>query len=382
MVLEATFICVDNSEYMRNGDLPPTRMGAVHEACNLVVGAKTQINPENSVGLVTMAGKRGTTVVETLTSNVGKLLAALSSLQIVGDLKFTEGIQVAVLGLKHRQNKQQRQRVVAFVGSPLKETSEQLEQLGKKLKKNSVAIDVVSFGVEDNVAKLEAFVNAVNSQENSHLISVPLGISLADVLVSSPLIVEEGEAGAGGGARPANEFEFGVDPSQDPELAMVLRMSMEDERRRQEAEQKAKEEKAATSGGDTEMKTAERPPQAASPMNMDELSEEAQIELAMKMSMGDYSASSTAQGATSSPPRPSAPSGDTEMAEPPRELTEEEQMNLALKMSMVADTDPNAEKLLSDQAYMAQLAHEIAGLDSKELKKEDKKDEDPGQKKK
>lgn len=344
MVLEATFLCVDNSEYMRNGDLAPTRSGAVQEACNLVVGAKTQSNPENTVGLLTMGGK-SVQLHETLTSNLGAMLAALSQVTISGDLHFSEGIQIAALGLKHRQNKQQRQRIVAFVGSPIQENIKQLQSLGKKLKKNSVAVDLVCFGVEENVPKFEAFIAAVNSQENSHLICVPTGVTLADVLVSSPVIAEDGVApmGMGGG----NDFEFGVDPAQDPELAMVLRMSMEDERRRQEAEQKAKEEAEGgpSATGDTPMATAEAGAGAAGD---DDLTEEQQLELALKMSMG-------------------AEDGDIAMGE---EISEEEQMERALQMSMKMDTEAGVDDAMNDATFMAQMAQDIAGIKPEEPKKE------------
>mmetsp|Transcript_71477 Transcript_71477/g.125764 ORF Transcript_71477/g.125764 Transcript_71477/m.125764 type:complete len:360 (-) Transcript_71477:9-1088(-) len=352
MVLEATFLCVDNSEYMRNGDLHPTRTGAVQEACNLVVGAKTQSNPENTVGLLTMGGK-SVQLCETLTNNLGRMLAALSSVTVAGELHFSEGIQIAALGLKHRQNKQQRQRIVAFVGSPVAENVKQLQNLGKKLKKNSVAVDVVCFGVEENVPKMEAFVAAVNSQENSHLICVPVGVTLADVLVSSPIIAEDGVAPIGlGGA--GGDFEFGVDPAQDPELAMVLRMSMEDERRRQEAEQKAQEEanKGTSTSADTEMVSAEATPAAA---DDEELTEEQQLELALKMSMagddGDGDVGAAAQGAADI-------------------LTEDEEMAMALKMSMNVDTEPGVDDLMNDANYMAELAKNIAGIQPEDAKKE------------
>ena len=43
-------------------------------------------------------------------------------------------------------------------------TRKDLVRLGKKLKKYNVAVDVVNFGEQnDNAAKLEAFVNAVDS---------------------------------------------------------------------------------------------------------------------------------------------------------------------------------------------------------------------------
>ena len=58
MVLESTFICVDNSDFMRNGDFLPTRLAAQHDAVNVVCNYKTRGNPENNVGLLTMAGKR------------------------------------------------------------------------------------------------------------------------------------------------------------------------------------------------------------------------------------------------------------------------------------------------------------------------------------
>ena len=51
---------------------------------------------------------------------------------------------------------------------------------------------------------------------------------LSDILISSP-IISGGESSSGGGG-----FEFGVDPSLDPELALALRISMEEEKARQE----------------------------------------------------------------------------------------------------------------------------------------------------
>ena len=67
-------------------------------------------------------------------------------------------------------------------------------KVGKKLKKNNVAVDIVSFGSEEeNAEKLDAFVQAVNSGENSHLVTVPAGTILADMLFGSPIFQTEGE---------------------------------------------------------------------------------------------------------------------------------------------------------------------------------------------
>jgi len=58
MPLEATVICVDNSEHNRNGDFAPSRWDSQEDAARLLVQAKTQQNPESTLGLVAMAGKR------------------------------------------------------------------------------------------------------------------------------------------------------------------------------------------------------------------------------------------------------------------------------------------------------------------------------------
>ena len=63
-----------------------------------------------------------------------------------------------------------------------------LVRIAKKLKKNNVAVDIVSFGSDDeNAEKLDAFLAAVNSGDNSHLVTVPAGTVLADSLFGSPV---------------------------------------------------------------------------------------------------------------------------------------------------------------------------------------------------
>lgn len=48
---------IDNSEYMRNGDYQPTRFHSQSDAVTTVFQTKTDSNPENTVGVMTMAGK-------------------------------------------------------------------------------------------------------------------------------------------------------------------------------------------------------------------------------------------------------------------------------------------------------------------------------------
>lgn len=246
MVLEAVMICMDNSDHTRNGDYGPTRFDAQQDAVNLVCGTKTNQHPENSVGLLTCAGDR-VEVLLTPTSDLGRIISELSKVQQKGSSDFLRAIQTAQLALKHRQNKHQKQRIIAFVGSPVMASEKELEMLGKNLKKNSVSLDLISFGeVEENAGKLEKLLSAVSS-DTSHMIEVPVGPKLlSDVLLSSAIINPDGEnMGTGGGGEGGDGFQFGINPNDDPELALALRISMEEERARQQQASPATEGAAA-----------------------------------------------------------------------------------------------------------------------------------------
>lgn len=156
------------------------------------------------------------------------------------------------LALKHRQNKSQRQRIIVFNCSPIADDEKTLVKLAKKMKKNNVSIDFVSFGeLDDDITqKLTAFNENIKSGEGSHLAIIPPGPGLlSDQLITSPILNGDGSTGGGagvgggeGGVGDSSQFEFGIDPSLDPELALALRMSMEDEKARVERENKAKAE--------------------------------------------------------------------------------------------------------------------------------------------
>jgi 26S proteasome regulatory subunit N10 len=242
----------------------PSRWDAQADAANLIFQYKTQANPESSVGLMTM-GATGPEVLTTLTTNPAKILDGLHRTKIRGESHLHTAIMIASvrcfknyhlyhvtnhpqLALKHRQNKSQRQRIIVLTCSPLnsaQESQPSLVKLAKRMKKNNVSIDIVAFGdlSDDVISKLQAFNDAVKGGDGSYLEIVQPGPNLlSDTIVASPILAGEtggmgggGSAGGEGGA-PASgggDFEFGVDPSMDPELALALRMSMEEETARQ-----------------------------------------------------------------------------------------------------------------------------------------------------
>mmetsp|Transcript_1485 Transcript_1485/g.3115 ORF Transcript_1485/g.3115 Transcript_1485/m.3115 type:complete len:456 (-) Transcript_1485:197-1564(-) len=330
MPLESCMIIVDNSEFMRNGDYVPTRLEAQQDAANLLVGAKTQSHPESTVGVAA-----GTELLVSPTEDVGKLLSAVHNLQISrsgncfgvsisaskGKSKtkdsadVTAAIQVASLALKHRKNKNGSQRIVLFIGSPLDGLDGRtLAKAGRQLKKNNVAIDVVAMGeLEANEDKLKELVDAANGRASAddgaertcNLVTIPAGVLPSDVLASSPIIhggtggsafaasaaaaaAGVGSPGGGGGGADAFAEYGGVDPNMDPELAMALRVSMEEERARQErlAAQAQAEAASSSSSSNQESKDAEMSDASAASSGDAGASSSAAVPSAMVMDLG------------------------------------------------------------------------------------------------
>ncbi|XP_058767205.1 26S proteasome non-ATPase regulatory subunit 4 homolog [Vicia villosa] len=366
MVLEATMICIDNSEWMRNGDYSPSRFQAQSDAVSLICGAKTQSNPENTVGVLTMAGK-GVRVLATPTSDLGKILACMHGLDIGGEMNLAAGIQVAQLALKHRQNKKQQQRIIVFTGSPVKHERKMLEMIGRKLKKNSVALDVVNFGEDDEgkTEKLEALLAAVNNNDSSHMVHVPPGPNaLSDVLISTPIFTGDGEGGSGfaaaaaaASAGGASGYDFGVDPNLDPELALALRVSMEEERARQEAaakkaaEDASKQEKGGEQQGTSQDATmTEQTSTAASEVEtktndmMDD--ENALLQQALAMSMDDPAVSHDVR--------------DADMSEA---ATDDPELARAFQLSVSDPPNDTVGRLLADQSFVSSILASLPGVD-------------------
>ncbi|KAK2582867.1 hypothetical protein KPH14_008945 [Odynerus spinipes] len=323
MVLESTMICVDNSDYMRNGDFLPTRLQAQQDAVNLVCHSKARLNPENNIGLITLANVE---VLATLTSDVGRILSKLHQVQPNGNLSLITGIRIAHLALKHRQGKNHKMRIVAFVGSPIQIDEKELIKLAKRLKKEKVNVDIISFGEESiNNDVLTAFINALNGEDGM------------------------GGAGMGGAA-----FEFGVDPNEDPELALALRVSMEEQRQRQEDEARR-----AQGNEDVQNKQPETIKEATN--------DEMMLKRALLMSLeGDDDTTSSTPDNTASN---SANIPDFV------NMSEEEQIAFAMQMSMQDQQDLESQKeeameveedysaVMSDAAFLQSVLENLPGVD-------------------
>jgi len=326
MGLESTMICVDNSEFMRNGDYTPNRLAAVQDAVNTICRFKLRSNAENNVGLVTLSNNAE--VRATLTSDVGKVLSTLHKVEVGGTMNLLTGLRIAHLALKHRTGRSHRMTVVCFVGSPVADDEKAVLRVARKLKKESVNVQIVNFGeVEQNTALLELIVNTVNGKDStgSHLVTVPAPCSqLSDALLTSAIMASEEGGPAAASFASGGSFEFGVDPNEDPELALALRVSMEEQRQRQS------DAPAATDA------PAPAPAPAAAAAAPGQTDEERMLQQALEMSLGGAE-----QGAPAPAPATPAAAAPAPAAAAPdfANMTEEEQIAYAMQISM-AECEP------------------------------------------
>lgn len=72
----------------------PSRWDAQSDAVNVIFTAKTNANPESSVGLMSMGGK-GPEMLVTLTTDFGKVLDGMHRTKILGRTHLATGIQIA-----------------------------------------------------------------------------------------------------------------------------------------------------------------------------------------------------------------------------------------------------------------------------------------------
>jgi len=257
-----------------------------------------------------MAGKRPE-IHLTQTNDVGRLLQTITGMPVHGYMDFSRSLKIAQLSLKHRQNKKQKQRIVIFVGSPIEGLEDrECVKLGKQLRKNDIAIDVINFGHPENLPFLTAVVDNCNKNENSHMIEISYGHNIADTIITSSIVafdaggdvqmpsaeggagVEGGAPAAPGGAQPFSEYG-GIDPNLDPELAMAIRISLE-EAKNADSDPNAEggdasRPEAEAPTGDVAMESQDKPaeaiPEQNAEMEEDEDDYEEALEEAKRLSM-------------------------------------------------------------------------------------------------
>jgi len=345
-MLESTIVCVDNSEFSRNGDFTPSRLGAQQDVLQTISRTKMRQNPENNVGLLAIGGSKPR-LVNTLTPDTNNLLTGFASIKHDGaHNNFSTSLRIAHLALKHRISKNYRQRIVILVCSPLQETEQELVKLAKKLKKENVNVDIVNFGEDEmNVERLAKFVetlNGKNTDPQCNLVNVPAGGNLNDGVRMSRICGQEANAGAGGagGMEDAGGQDWMDDPNMDPDLALALRVSLEESRARQQQEAQAsqpnvpsaiREENASQADADATT-TVQNNDEAINAMDNDD----EMLMQALQMSL----AGGEAENADGNEEESVAEEEQEEEIDYAN-MTEEQQIEFALKMSLQQDNENN-----------------------------------------
>jgi len=196
------------------------------------------------------------------------------------------------------------------------------------------------------------------------------------VLIGSPIFQGEGgDFGGAGAAEGGAPYEFGVDPNMDPELALALRVSLEEERARQNVVEGAAGATAAGPSGASDSaggaaaeakgtKPGEGPAAAATTAAAAgaegmELDEDALLQQALALSM-QADQEKKLEGQSSAPPASSKQEPPQQQPQPPPsqpqpqpqqqppsqgdasmfDNMEDEELQRALAMSM-QDSEPN-----------------------------------------
>ncbi|NXP29147.1 PSMD4 ATPase, partial [Scytalopus superciliaris] len=212
---------------------------------------------------------------------------------------------VSQLALKHRQGKNHKMRIIAFVGSPVEDNEKDLVKLAKRLKKEKVNVDIINFGEEVSLpaskvgfgVRFLGFRQALSSWEPPQQekwdversvsfwkTSLPLPWGCCHIL---PIPVGMGSvSGAVAVPQPC-----------PPVRAQALRVSMEEQRQRQEEEARraaaasaAEAGIAATAGDESDeallkMTITQQEFGRAGLPDLSSMTEEEQIAYAMQMSL-------------------------------------------------------------------------------------------------
>ena len=172
-----------------------------------------------------------------------------------------------------------------FVGSPIKHSEEELLAIGKKLKRNSIAINIISYGATDqNNDKLEKFINSVNNNNNSNMLSVQPGCVIVDALFSSSLMgAEQPDQIMTDNVSGGNQQSGNVVPQSqfDRDMQRAFELSNEEEKKRHDTNTKKDNKDDSDKTGPQHDKIMTEKQDAPED---EEMTEEQLLKLAMDMS--------------------------------------------------------------------------------------------------
>jgi 26S proteasome regulatory subunit N10 len=212
----AILILLDNSATSINGDFHPNRLDAQKQAADRLVQYYTRNSAETQIGIGVLASEQ-CVVIASLTSDLNRIARAISLITKGGRVRLEHGIRCAFLALHHRDQELKELRVIVFVASEHDVTPAAAEKIVATARKESVCMDIIAVGDDVNdLDVLESIV--VNLRSRSTFLRAQVNsLILSDIVMGSAI---------GPGLEAHRRIQ--VNPEDDPDLALMLRMSMED----------------------------------------------------------------------------------------------------------------------------------------------------------
>ena len=85
----------------------------------------------------------------TITNDESTLSHSMDKIRLNGECDYTILLRIAMLCLKHRANTSQKEIIILFVGSLIKNKINKIQIIGWFLRKNNMEMDIISFGNVD-----------------------------------------------------------------------------------------------------------------------------------------------------------------------------------------------------------------------------------------
>lgn len=91
--------------------------------------------------------------------------------------------------MKNRINKNQKERVIAFIASEITDRDDHLYKIAQNFRRNNTRLDIVNVNCHSNMEILEKMHEIVNIEDESNLINYSdSGILLGDFVKKTPLM--------------------------------------------------------------------------------------------------------------------------------------------------------------------------------------------------
>ena len=205
---EATFFCIDSSDYSRNTDsIGESRLKSILDFLKTYMVSKIRENPENSTGFLTMGGKN-CVVYESLTNDEDRVKSSLGKVISDGGFHFDEGIRTARLALMHRFATVGKKRIVAFICSPVESDDFSLTTVSKILRKECISIDIVNIGNPENNHTFEIFMKNLSNGNECSFFPIPEKVCIKDLLVD--YFMKSGKVGNMGHPTEVNDTDMNL----------------------------------------------------------------------------------------------------------------------------------------------------------------------------